>query len=583
METKPSCEELEARLEQLDKEIKNYRAAFNEIEDGYADVDLKGRIEHLNPALCRIFGYTANEMKELRYQELMNSETANKVYETCNNVFKTGVPNKSFEYKIMRKDGTKRIVEISVTLRKDMSDEPDGFRIILRDVTQRRMAEQELSKHKSRLEAIFRSVDDGIITVDSDMNIIDANKAAENICGFSFLELNRNTISDCQWDCCHACHDVIFETIEKKEAISDYEVTCKHQKRPHQKVILSSSPLLDSINKFTGVVLVIRDITRLSDLENELEMRNSFHNMIGKSDKMQKIYKLIEDLADFETTVLINGESGTGKELAARALHYSGNRSLKPFIAVNCSALSEYLLESELFGHVKGAFTGAVRTVTGRFEMAHTGTLLLDEIGDISPRIQLKLLRVLQEKTFERVGDSKEIEVDVRVITCTNQNMIEKVRQGEFREDLYYRIKVVELIMPSLRERKEDLPLLVDHFMRRYERKFNINIPGISDEVMRIFMDYSWPGNVRELEHNIERAAILCHGKMISIEHISPELQGFRAEKKVLQPELGANKSAVIMDALNQTDWNKAKAARLLGISRNTLYRKINKLGIVRS
>jgi transcriptional regulator with PAS, ATPase and Fis domain len=331
-------------------------------------------------------------------------------------------------------------------------------------------------------------------------------------------------------------------------------------------------------------VLVIRDVTLLRDLERELREKHQFQNIIGRSKKMQDTYRLLEDLADLETTVLVTGESGTGKELVARALHYSGQRAFKPFVTVSCSALAESLLESELFGHVRGAFTGAIKDKMGRFQAANGGTILLDEIGDISPLIQLKLLRVLQEKEFERVGESVPQKVDVRVIACTNKDLKEKVRRGEFRQDLYYRLKVVEVSLPPLRDRLEDLPLLVDHFCRSFNERFKKNIEGISNEVLGKFMDYPWPGNVRELEHVMEHAFVLCRGGVITLEHLPSEIRDYerndRSERSVRIPvqkipTQGSNGAQEILNALNKAHWNKTKAARLLGISRRTIYRKI--------
>jgi len=297
--------------------------------------------------------------------------------------------------------------------------------------------------------------------------------------------------------------------------------------------------------------------------------------------KMQDTYRLLEDLANLETTVLVTGESGTGKELVAKALHYSGQRSFHPFVAVNCSALAESLLESELFGHVRGAFTGAIKDKQGRFEAANGGTIMLDEIGDISPLIQLKLLRVLQEKVFERVGESVPRKMDVRVIACTNKNLKEKVRRGEFREDLYYRLMIVEVALPPLRERMEDLPPLIDHFLHAFNERFQKDIEGVSQEVLNKFMLYSWPGNVRELEHTIEHAFILCRGKVITLEHLPTAIRdSIEADKIKTNGKQYAKKftgEEKILEALDKTDGNKAKAARLLGINRRTLYRKINK------
>jgi transcriptional regulator with PAS, ATPase and Fis domain len=327
-----------------------------------------------------------------------------------------------------------------------------------------------------------------------------------------------------------------------------------------------------------GAVLVIRDVTLLTNLERELRERHQFQNIIGKSKKMQDIYSLLEDLADLDTTVLITGESGTGKELIARALHYGGQRTFKPFVTVNCSALTENLLESELFGHVRGAFTGAIRDKQGRFQLADGGTILLDEIGDISPLIQLKLLRVLQEKEFERVGESISHKVDVRVVACTNKDLKEKVQKGEFRQDLYYRLKVMEIALPPLRDRLDDLPLLIEHFCRHFNEQFKKHIDGISDEVMKRFMDYAWPGNVRELQHAMEHAFVLCRGKWITLDHLPAEIRD--GDHPVNQPKdrkkTNTNDVEAILDALSTARWNKTKAARLLGINRRTLHRKIN-------
>jgi len=261
--------------------------------------------------------------------------------------------------------------------------------------------------------------------------------------------------------------------------------------------------------------------------------------------------------------------------IVAKALHYEGIRANNRIITVNCSTLAENLLESELFGHVKGAFTGAVKDKVGRFQMAHGGTIFLDEIGDISPRIQLKLLRFLQEREFERVGDSKPMRVDVRVIAATNRNLKEEVRLGEFREDLYYRLKVVDVSLPPLRERREDIPLLVHHFEELFNEKLHKDIDGISNDVLTKFMDYPWPGNIRELEHAMEHAFVLCRGRTITVDHLPTEIREHSTTKGPTPRKRHFNEPREILQALNKTGWNKAKAARRLGISRRTIYRKI--------
>jgi PAS domain S-box-containing protein len=564
----------------LRQSLEKYQTIINEIEDGVAEVDLKGIITFTNNCASRIWGHTVEEGPGRSYRSYVDEETAKTVYKAYHEVFRTGIPGKNIVYEIIRKDGSRRIVEDSVSLIRNADGEITGFRTVSRDITQRKETEKELAEHRTRLEAIFGSVKDAIITVDPDLKIVEANKSTENICGIAVKEITGKTFSQCLNQCSKSCSEVLRQTLEKKMTIKEYRVECGHQQRHQQTVSVTSSPLLDPEGKFMGVVLVMRDITLLRDLERELMERHQFQNIIGSSKKMQDTYRLLEDLADLETTVLITGESGTGKDLIARALHYSGHRAFKPFVTVNCSALAESLLESELFGHVKGAFTGAIKDKQGRFQAANGGTLLLDEIGDISPLIQLKLLRVLQEKEFERVGESIPQKVDVRVIASTNKDLKEKVRRGEFRQDLYYRLKVVEVSLPPLRDRLEDLPLLVDHFCRSFNERFKKNLEGISNKVLGRFMDYPWPGNIRELEHVIEHAFVLCRGGVITLEHLPSEIRDYERTEKIAIPKIpvkGPRQDQEILNALNKTGWNKAKAARQLGISRRTIYRKISK------
>ncbi|MBC8017013.1 MAG: sigma 54-interacting transcriptional regulator, partial [Verrucomicrobia bacterium] len=342
----------------------------------------------------------------------------------------------------------------------------------------------------------------------------------------------------------------------------------------------TATPVLEADGSVSGAVAVIRDETHVVDLERSLMKRGQFHAIIGSSVPMQKLYALIEALADVPTTVLINGESGTGKELVAAALHAGGVRAKGPFIKVNCSALSEHLLESELFGHVRGAFTGAIADKAGRFQKAHGGTLFLDEIGDISPAIQMCLLRVLQESEFERVGDSTPIKVDVRIIAATNQNLSEKVSQGLFRQDLYYRLNVVRLVLPALRERIDDLELLAAHFITKFNDKLGRSIRGVSDDVLALFRSLSWPGNVRELQHAIEHAAILCKSGVISLKDLPQDLlDSVPSRAAALPANPGLPQSPVatlsLKEALASCNGNKSHAARLLGISRRTVYRHL--------
>ncbi|MBI5848233.1 MAG: sigma 54-interacting transcriptional regulator [Nitrospirae bacterium] len=436
----------------------------------------------------------------------------------------------------------------------------------------------ENERIRTNLEAVFRSVRDGIITVDSGMLVIEMNNAAQAICGYSRNSAQGQPIASLPTGCMKKCLEALTKTIQEKKTVELFRIDCRHKDRPGQVVNVATSPLIGPHHEFSGAVMVLSDETRIADLESDMGQRKQFHGMIGKSEQMQNIYSLVEQVADFPTTVLIRGESGTGKELVAEALHYRGTRSAKSLIRVNCASLPENLLESELFGHVKGAFTGAISDRAGRFELADKGTIFLDEIGDMPLSVQVRLLRVLQEREFERVGSAAPIKVDVRVIAATNNNLLEKIQKGEFREDLYYRLKVVEMAIPPLRQRKEDIPLLTAHFIRRFSRKFSKDIRDVSAAVMDLFMHHNWPGNIRELEHVLEHACILCRDGIITAECLPKDFigQGRNIESS---PDQAGEKEKIIQ-ALRKAGGNKAKAARLLGISRRTMYRKIEDLQI---
>jgi transcriptional regulator with PAS, ATPase and Fis domain len=314
-------------------------------------------------------------------------------------------------------------------------------------------------------------------------------------------------------------------------------------------------------------------------MKEELRSRYSFENMVGKNNSMLEIYRLIPKIAKTNSTVLIEGESGTGKELIAHSIHQFSLREDKPFIRVNCAALAEGLLESELFGHVKGAFTGALTHKLGRFELADGGTLFLDEIGEISPSTQVKLLRVVQDGEIEKVGDSRRIKVDVRLIAATNKNLLEAIKTKEFRQDLYYRLRVVPISLPPLRDRKDDIPLLVDHFVHRFNREMGRKVNQVSPKAMVILKAYDFPGNIRELQNIIEHAMVFCSGDMLEAGHLQKDIQptGRDIIGQVIEKEdpLQAMERELILNALGQTGWNYKKTAEKLRMSRTTLWRKM--------
>ncbi len=335
------------------------------------------------------------------------------------------------------------------------------------------------------------------------------------------------------------------------------------------------------------ISLLVERIINVKNLQREniilrkkLTRQYSFHDIISKNPKMLEIFDLIREVSSLRSTVLIEGESGTGKELIARAIHFSGDRAARPFIGVSCAALAETLLESELFGHEKGSFTGATAQKKGKFELADGGTIFLDEIGDISPKLQMDLLRVLQERCFYRVGGWKEIQVDVRVIAATNAQLKQEVQNGRFRDDLYYRLNVINIRIPPLRMRREDVPLLARSFIERLSPELGKDVGDISEDALKCLLDHDWPGNVRELENAIERAIITCKSKMLSNEDFAflsrsvPSSQVWTAPQNMTLQEV---EKEVILATLQQTQGNVKKAAGLLGIDRSTLYDKLKR------
>ena len=444
-----------------------------------------------------------------------------------------------------------------------------------------RAISNEKESCRLNFEAIFRSVKDGIITVDDTMTITEINDAATRICGVQRGDVLNQLVPALVNRCNGACIDTIQEVLDNKKHLEDRFIECHSVKKSHQVINLTGSPLLSPGNELMGAVMVLRDETRLHELERSIKERREFDNIIGRSESIRKVKILIRELAEVQTTVLVNGESGTGKELVVDALHLVGDRHNKPLVKVNCAALSETLLESELFGHVRGAFTGAIRDKVGRFERAHGGTIFLDEIGDISARMQSRLLRVIETGAFERVGESKSVQVDIRVVAATNQDLKQKVEDGEFRQDLYYRFKVVEINLPPLRNRYQDIPLLLDHFLKKFNILFSKNIRGISTDTLNVLMQHSWPGNIRELENTLEHAFVRCRAGIITVDHLPPEFNKISQQINFKDsPDRDQREALRIRSALKESGWNKSRAAEILGMSRRTIYRKIEQYDI---
>jgi len=429
---------------------------------------------------------------------------------------------------------------------------------------------------------ILNSIADGVIVIGLDHKIIFLNRAARDMLGRAGEDLLSGKKcgevfghSGCTFGC------LINTTIKTGEHLYNYEATFE---RDGKKMLLSINTALlkDRNNNVIGGIEIFRDVSLIKELKDELKGRYSFDNIIGKNYRVHEVFELLREVAPTRATVLIEGETGTGKELIANAIHHNSPRDGAPFIKVNCAALSEGLLESEIFGHVKGAFTGAINDKVGRFEMADGGTIFLDEIGDITQHTQVKLLRVLQEGEFERVGGTKTIKVNVRVITATNKDLKALVERNEFREDLYYRLKVVPVRLPPLRERKDDIPLLVRHFVEKFNREMNMEVTNVSPAAMELLIEYNYPGNIRELEHIIEHAFVRCQGKTINPENLPKDLQNNDIISKVWNDTepLKSLEKEMIVQALKETGWKYSDCARKLNVSRTTLWRRMKEFNI---
>jgi PAS domain S-box-containing protein len=434
-------------------------------------------------------------------------------------------------------------------------------------------------------QAILNSVSEGVMTLDKDWRIVSWNRAAETITGFRREEvLGKECMGVLKTPLCRE-HCPVDRALVCGHPYQDVEVAFTNKRNEVVHLLVNAAPLYDPEGHIIGGVETFRDVSQNLWMHEELKRHYGYANIVGHSRPMKNVYEVMASLVNTDTTVLIQGESGTGKELVARALHFNGPRQGKSFVAINCSALPEGVLETELFGHVKGAFTGAIRNHVGKFELANGGTLFLDEIAEISQPIQVKLLRALEEKEFQKVGDNRIVKVDIRIITATNKELYKKVLDGSFRDDLFYRLSVFPLDLPPLRARTEDLPLLVGHFIQKFNKQMGKNIQGIADRVLEILEVYPWPGNIRELANAIEHAFVHCKGTLIRqadlphnivnappvlIERTAPRAQG----------RLDMVERDLISKELEAANWKKSVAARRLGMSRTTLWRKMQKLGI---
>ena len=433
------------------------------------------------------------------------------------------------------------------------------------------------------LSAIFDSMPTGVFAIlDSNLNIASLNKVAENFIGISYDKIVGQNFVKIFEKKFPGLFNVIEETLKYKRSIKNFTLELENQDGDFEAYLVSTAILNEGIDDDIGIVLVLHDISEVTRLRKAFIESKSFGPLIGYSDIIKAVFNLIETVAQYDTSVLVSGETGTGKELVARAIHRFSPRSQGPFIPVSCSALTTTLLESELFGHEKGAFTGAIKERKGRFELAEGGTLFLDEIDTMTLDVQVKLLRALQERVIERVGSSNTFPVNVRIISATNRNLVQLIANGDFREDLYYRLKVFQINMPPLRERNLDVPLLAAHFINKFNNLYNRGILGLSTRAKEALMNYFWPGNVRELENAIEHAVVLTPGKMVELEYLPPEIRHMK-ENGTPPPSPNINlrsEEENIRRAIAAFKGNVSKAAENLGMHRSTLWRKMKEFDI---
>jgi len=431
-------------------------------------------------------------------------------------------------------------------------------------------------------DVILDSINEGVFTIGPDWHITSFNQAAQRITGVSREEAIGRLCSEvfhaniCENNC------ALRRTFETGKPVVNVTAFIVNNKGFRVSVRISTAILKDDNNKVIGGVETFQDLSQVEQLRKELQSRHTFEDIVGRSPAMIRLFEILPLIAESSSTVLIEGPSGTGKELFAKAIHNLSPRRKKRFVAVNCAALPDTLLESEFFGHKAGAFTDAKRDKIGRFMLAEGGTIFLDEIGDISPALQVRLLRVLQERTVEPLGSTEPVKVDIRIIAATNKDLTRLVEDGKFREDLYYRIRVVHLELPGLKERREDIPLLAEHLLAKFNQLQGKSITGVSIEAMTQLMEYDFPGNVRELENIIEQAFVLCRGEIIELHHLPPELRPIVMSSNSGAGSLNikAMEKNLIAETLQRYAGNRKSAARDLGINTSTLYRKIKDLKI---
>jgi PAS domain S-box-containing protein len=559
--------------------------------DGVIIIDDDSKIITFNEAARRITGYSDEEVSLKNYHLLFEGSLSDKAY--IERALTEGKSFSNLNIRLTCSNHQTLNVFSSITPIRRSSDKIISVVVVIRDANEMvKLSEslknkiQEIVNEKNRFENIFHGVSEGIFTIDKEWNIESFNHSAERITGYSKEEVKGRKC----WEvfnsnvCRNGCH--METTLKSGKRMENKELTIRNKKGNSIPIRVYSQPFVNARQKTIGGIEMFRDITEIKVLSKHLEQRYSYDNIIGNSKAMRNVYNMLEHVSQTDSTVLITGESGTGKELIARAIHLNSDHRAQPFMAVNCSAFAETLLESELFGHERGAFTGAVRTKPGRFELAQNGTLFLDEIGDISLQVQVKLLRVLETRQYERVGGTKPLSMNARIIVATNKDLAKEISEKRFRDDLFYRINVVNIHLPPLRERIEDLALLSEHFLDTFRKKFKKKITHISPEAFELLNKYYWPGNIRELENVLEHVFVLCNEETIKMDSL-PDWLVKNVQEKFSQSQDTGSKETIkeaeklhIRSVLERCGSDRIMAADILGIDKSTLWRKMKKFNL---
>ncbi|MBN1633349.1 MAG: sigma 54-interacting transcriptional regulator [Ignavibacteria bacterium] len=559
------------------------------IPDGIAVIGRDCKIIVFNEAASRITGFSEDELINEDIKKILpDKQSADYITESL----KSSRTFTNLPLDIKTKQEKTKNVLASITPIIKSPGNVTSVVFVFRDTNEMyelteelREKTSELINQRNRLDAIFNSNIEGTYTIDEDWNITSFNTSAEKITGYS----KEEAVGKKCWEifksnvCRNGCH--MEQTMELGKSTIGNELEIINKNGEKIAIRVNSGILLDNENRKIGAVETFIDLSEIVNLTAHLTEKFRFQNIIGRNREMEKIYSILENVSQTDSTVLITGESGTGKELAARAIHLNSSRRAGPFVAINCSAFVESLIESELFGYEKGAFTGAVKTKIGKFEIAKGGTLFLDEIGDLSGAVQTKLLRVIETREYERVGGNDILKLDARIIVATNKNLNEEIKSGKFREDLFYRINVINIHLPPLRERLDDLPLLVNSFITKYNHIFNKSIKHFSTAAYDKLLHYDYRGNIRELENIVEHCFILCDSDIIEPEHLPERIRGFEKpvtdENNINSREVFREKEKeIIINLLRKNNGSRSKTADELGINPSTLWRKMKKLGI---